>query len=236
MHDPIRRPVEVIAMHGWAGDSRCWKPWIEATTELGWFWQCGERGYGELQARETTWSTESPENALRIVIGHSLGPHLVAPGVLQRADAVVLLASFGTFVPPDRQGRRVRRALDGMAAKLRSEPEAKEMLRNFLAKAAAPQPADLLPPGPADGALNLGQLREDLEILCECEGLPRDFPENASILIIEASCDGIVDPMARSLLRQALPKAGTITFEAAGHALLETDVMKKVADFVESRR
>jgi pimeloyl-[acyl-carrier protein] methyl ester esterase len=37
----------VVAMHGWASDARCWKSWIEVAAELGWHWQCGERGYGE---------------------------------------------------------------------------------------------------------------------------------------------------------------------------------------------
>ena len=228
--------LQVVAMHGWAGDSRCWKPWTQATAELGWRWQCGERGYGELEPRQAAWPTDSPENTLRVVIGHSLGPHLVAADTLQRADAVVMLASFGTFVPPDRAGRRARAALDSMAAKLESEAEAKEMLRKFLINAAAPQPAGFLPAGPENGTLNLGRLREDLEILRTCDGLPRRFPENARVLIVEAGDDRIVDPIARSLLRETLPKADIITLKGAGHAFLQTDVIEKVADFVESMR
>ena len=219
-------------MHGWAGDSRCWEPWIGATREPEWNWQCGERGYGELAPCAPVWPEDLPEETTRVVIGHSLGLHLVASEVLGRADAIVLLASFGTFVPPDRTGRRVRAALDGMAAKLTSKSEAKEMLRKFLSGAAAPQPSDLLPAGPAQGELNLDRLREDLDTLRACDGLPRGFPERARVLIVEAGHDRIVDPVAQAMLRAALPKADAIRFEDAGHALLQTDVIGTVKKWV----
>lgn len=223
-----RNSLQVVAMHGWAGDSRCWEPWIAATTESGWHWQCGERGYGELEPRHAVWPTDSPGDALRVVIGHSLGPHLVAPDTLQRADAVVFLASFGAFVPPGRAGRHVRAALDGMAAKLASESEAKEMLRKFLANAAHPQPAALLPIGPENGPLRLEALRADLDILRACDGLPRGFPNDARVLVIEAEDDRIVTSEARALLRKELPNADIICLPGAGHALLQTDVLAKV--------
>lgn len=226
--------VQVIAMHGWAGDSRCWRPWIEATKAPGWHWQCGERGYGELASFAPAWPDDLPENALRVVIGHSLGPHLVASDVLRRADAVVLLASFGAFVPPDRAGQRVRAALHGMAAKLDSESEAKEMLRKFLTNVAAPQPVDLLPQGPEGDILNLRQLRGDLDILRECKGLPRGFPNDARVLIIEAEEDRIVAPEARAMLRSELPDADVVCLEGAGHALLQTDVLAKAVAWAQA--
>lgn len=221
-------PLQVIAMHGWAGDSRCWNPWIEATGQLGWRWQCGERGYGEIAPCAPAWPENTPPDALRLFIGHSLGPHLVAPDVLREADAIVMLASFGAFVPADRAGRRVRAALEGMAAKLGGPSEAKEMLRKFLINVAAPQPVGLLPQGPEDGMLNLRQLRGDLDILSECKGLPRGFPNDARVLIIEAEEDRIVVPEARAMLREELPDADIVSLEGAGHALLQTDALAKV--------
>lgn len=228
--------LQVIAMHGWAGDSRCWKPWIAVTKDLGWRWQCGERSYGEATPFLPAWPRDFSDDALRVVIGHSLGPHLVAPDVLQQADAVILLASFGTFVPPDRAGRRVRAALDGMAANLTNQSDAKEMLQKFLTNVAAPQSVSLLPPGPTEGALNFGQLRDDLEVLRACDGLPRGFPENISVLIVEAGDDRIVDPMAQTMLREALPQARVMRLEGVGHGLLRKGVIGKVVDFVESIR
>lgn len=226
--------VEAIAMHGWASDARCWQPWIGATEKLGWHWQCGERGYGEFEPFHPAWPANLPPNACRIVIGHSLGPHLVAPEVLRLADAVVLIASFGTFVPPDRAGRRMRAALEGMADKLGSQTEAKEMLRKFLANVAAPQSSDLLPQGPVDGTLQLDRLRADLEVLRQCEGLPRGFPLGARVLIVEAGNDRIVDPGAQSMLREVLPEADVIRLEREGHSLLGTGIVARVCDWAES--
>lgn len=181
--------------------------------------------------------TDITKQRRRVVIGHSLGPHLLTPEVLGCADAVILLASFGTFVPPGRNGRRARAALASMAAKLGNEEDAKGMLRKFLANAASPEPADLMPAGPVDGPLlGLTRLREDLALLTGCEGLPAGFSPEARVLIVDAEGDRIVEPEARAMLREALPRAEVMTLKSAGHALLKTNVIDAVLDWVETRR
>ena len=175
--------------------------------------------------------------ARRVVIGHSLGPHLVPPGILREADAVVLLASFAAFVTPGRSGRRARAALAGMASCLDDEAQARAMLENFMFKVAEPQSPGLLPPGPVDGPLdatNRTRLREDLALLGQCAGLPQGFPREARVLIVEAEEDRIVEPEARALLRAALPQADIMTLPDLGHALLGGDVIGRVAEWVES--
>jgi pimeloyl-[acyl-carrier protein] methyl ester esterase len=230
--------LEVIAMHGWAGDARCWQAWRTVTEPLGWHWQTGERGYGELAPQTPFWP-EGPADARRLILGHSLGPHLVPPGILRAADAVVLLASFAAFVPPGPSGRRTRAALAGMAACLADEAQARVMLRNFMVKVAEPQSPELLPPGPVDGPLNATgrtRLREDLGILDRCARLPEGFPPGARVLIVEAAEDRIVEPDSRALLRAALPEADVITRPGTGHALLGGDVIARVSEWVESWR
>lgn len=223
-------------MHGWASDARCWEPWFEPTRPLGWNWQCGERGYGNFEPHQPAWPDNIPSPVMRVFIAHSLGPHLAAPEMLAHADAIVLLASFGAFAPPDRAGRRVRRAIAAMADKLGDEHEARMMLRNFLTNAASPESSALLPPGPADGPLNLERLREDLAILDGCRGLPRGFPVGARVLIVEAARDTIVEPEAGIMLRGELPGATVITMENAGHSLLHTNVLEVATDWVEQQR
>jgi pimeloyl-[acyl-carrier protein] methyl ester esterase len=233
------QPLEIIAMHGWAGDARCWEGWRHATEELGWTWQTGERGYGENAPRAVAWKKQGNSWARRLVIGHSLGPHLVPSDVLCRAEAIVLLASFDTFVPPGREGRRGRAALAGMAACLDEEERARAMLTNFMQRVAAPQSPEVLPPGPLDGPLteiNRARLRADLEVLGRCHGLPEGFPRDARVLILEAEEDRIVEPAARALLREALPEADVITLPGVGHALLAGDVIESVVDWVEAWR
>jgi pimeloyl-[acyl-carrier protein] methyl ester esterase len=231
--------LEVIAMHGWAGDARCWLPWQKATTPLGWQWNCGERGYGHLPPCQPSWSLSPTHGTTRLVIGHSLGPHLLPSDVWQQAELVVLLASFAAFVPPGRQGRPVRAALKGMAGCLDNEAHARAMLSDFLAKAAAPKSVSLMPASPIDDELdhvNCVRLREDLSLLERCNRLPEGFPLGVPTLIVEAGEDQIVAPEARTLLRESLPHAEIMTLEGAGHALLCAELIERVVTWVGKQR
>ncbi|MEB3262794.1 MAG: alpha/beta hydrolase [Synechococcus sp.] len=242
--------LEILAMHGWAGDSRAWAPWRELARERGWSWTCGERGYGALPPVQPVWSASGP--AKRVAIGHSLGPHLLPPEVLAGADAVVLLASFAAFLPGGRAERSLRRGLAGMAAPLEAYLEAHEheaaaaehpsaaavrtMLKAFLAKAADPAPAAALPPGPeADPLTAAGcrRLLEDLHRLEASAGLPEGFPSAATVLVVEAEADRIVVPEAREQLRRALPDAAVLTLPGVGHSLLESAVLARVVGWLE---
>jgi pimeloyl-[acyl-carrier protein] methyl ester esterase len=233
-----KTPLQVIAMHGWGRDARTWEPWQKATAPLGWRWQTGERGYSRFSPCVPHWS-EHASGTRRLVIGRSLGPHMVLADVFREADTVVLLASFATFVLPGREGRRTRAALDGMAACLEDETRARAMLEVFTARVAEPQSPDLLPPGPLDGSLsedNRSRLREDLDLLARCDGLPTGFPRGARVLIVEGEEDRIVEPEARRMLREALPEADVITLPGVGHALLAGEVIDRVVEWVEARR
>ena len=230
--------LDVIAMHGWSRDARTWEPWRRPTEPKGWQWQTGERGYGQLPPRAPKWSAPSKE-VTRLVMTRSLGTHMLPAEILQLADMVVLLASFATFVPPGREGRRTRAALAGMAACLDDEARARTMLAAFTEKMACPQSTELLPPAPLDGPLdeaNRTRLREDLDLLRKCDGLPAGFPRNARVLIVEAGEDRIVEPEARKLLREALPEADIVTLPESGHALLAGDVIGLVTAWVEKQR
>jgi pimeloyl-[acyl-carrier protein] methyl ester esterase len=237
-------PVQVIAMHGWGGDSRGWSPWSQATNDLGWSWSCGERGYGHLPARQPSWQPQGR----RLLIGHSMGPHLLPPQLWAEAELVVLLASFGRFVPPGAAGRRQETALRGMVQRLQPleplEPEASQaqraqaLLQEFLVEAAAPASPEQLPLGPAQApiaAAGRQLLRQDLERLAACQDLPSGFPERLPVLLVEAGADRIVPEEARALLRQRLPAADRIVLPAAGHALLDPSLIPAVLEWIQAQ-
>ena len=213
--------TEVIAMHGWAGDSRAWAPWAALVQQRGWGFRCGERGYGQLDAALPTWD---PASTRRLLITHSLGPHLLPPALWRQATAAVLLTGFTAFVPPGRAGRAVAAGLRGMAAQLEAgEAATTAMLQQFFAKVADPLPAEHLPEGPLQqgiGAAGRRRLLADLEVLAHCNGLPEGFPAGIPALLVEAQDDRIVCAESRALLRQALPEATVWSLERAGHALL----------------
>ncbi|MFN9621510.1 MAG: alpha/beta hydrolase [Cyanobacteriota bacterium] len=226
---------QVIAMHGWAGDSRQWQPLAAAFEERGWHWRSGERGYGARAPQAPGWQGEGR----KVVIAHSLGPHLLPAEVWTAADAVVLLASFGRFVPPGAAGRRLRTALVGMAAALGDRDAARAMLRHFLSEAVAPDPIEAMVPGPEAGPLESPQrerLRADLELLERTEGLPEAFPGGVPVLIVEAGEDRIVAPEARALLREALPEATHLLLPGAGHALLTAPLLEPLLAWLASGR
>ena len=221
-------PLQVIAMHGWAGTAAGWEPWRAEAKARGWLWRSGERGYGAAPPALPAWEPAG----LRVLITHSMGLHLLPPELLAAAERVVLLAGFGRFVPPGAEGRRLRTALAAMAAQLAEGAEEAEtagrvqaLLRNFLARAAEPDPANLMPTGPADqpvGPSARERLRHDLALLAATTGLPTSFPTTVPVLLVEAGADQIVAPAARQLLRQELPAAEIVLLAEAGHAFLRS--------------
>jgi pimeloyl-[acyl-carrier protein] methyl ester esterase len=183
-----------------------------------------------------------------VLLGHSMGPHLVPPQLWAQAELVVLLASFSRFLPAGPAGRRLETALRGMGQRLEPleplEPEesqalrAQELLREFLVEAAAPAPSERLPAGPAEtpiAAAGRELLRHDLERLASCLDLPDGFPERRPVLLVEAGADRIVAPEARELLRQRLPDASRLVLPEAGHALLDRALIPAVLDWIQGQ-
>ena len=224
--------MQLIAMHGWAGDSRSWAPLQQACQARGWDLQCGERGYGGMPPVVPSWR---PSRGMKVVVAHSFGPHLLPAAVLEEADAVVLLASFGRFIPEGRQSRAVRTALAAMAEQLQGDG-ANAMLRAFLAKAAAPGDPALLPEGPGHADLTpqgRTRLSSDLAELGRTSGLPEGFPTGARVLLVEAGADQIVASESSQALAASLPQADHVVLQGAGHCLLGTAALPMVLAWLE---
>ena len=230
-------------MHGWSGDSVAWAPWERHFSRQGWLWQSGERGYGHRSAYEPSWAETNmaqPKRARRVVIGHSLGPHLLSTAVLNQATDVVLLASFGRFVPTGPEGRALRTGLKGMRKAIGGEGES-TMLRTFLQRAAQPAGLEGLPPGPEQQGLSergRERLRADLDRLIGTEGLPVGLPQTARVLVVEAAEDAIVAPAASRELLQALTrhlekKPEHWQLSGVGHALLVPDLLIGVQKWLD---
>ena len=234
---------QVIAMHGWSGDSVAWAPWERHFSRQGWLWQSGERGYGHRSAYEPSWAETNmaqPKRARRVVIGHSLGPHLLSTAVLNQATDVVLLASFGRFVPTGPEGRALRTGLKGMRKAIGGAGES-TMLRTFLQRAAQPAGLEGLPPGLEQQDLSQRgreHLRTDLDRLIGTKGLPEGLPETARVLVVEAAEDAIVAPAASRELLQALvrhleQKPEHWNLSGVGHALLVPDLLVRVRQWLD---
>ena len=233
---------QVIAMHGWSGDSHSWGPWIRHFKHHHWSWQSAERGYGKRQEHMPFWQDDQDPIKLqrRVVIAHSLGPHLLPDAVFTHATDVVLLASFSRFVPEGPKGRALKTGLKSMRRCLGSDAEA-EMLTTFLRRAAAPSPPDGLPRGPIQEGLSIEgrqRLSDDLDRLIASAELPVGLQHTTRVLVVEAAQDAIVVPAAQQELRDALQArlqhpAEHWCLSDSGHALLVPDLLIRIQRWLD---
>ena len=235
---------QAIAMHGWSGDGRAWGPWQRHFQRHGWQWQSGERGYGARPPTQPTWlpDPDAPDRQRRVVIGHSLGPHLMAPTVLAKATDVVLLASFSRFVPEGRAGRSLQTALKGMGDCIGTADEA-TMLKTFLQRAADPAHASCLPSNPVSDGLSAGgrqRLQADLDLLRSTTGLPDGMPADSMVLVVNAEADAIVVPPSQQQLLEDLAvhlqhPATRWSMPGSGHALMVPDLLVRVQQWLDQQ-
>ena len=234
---------QVIAMHGWSGDSNSWRGWSYFFKRNGWIWQSGERGYGELPMIKPQWQKQAKQSlkTTRAVIVHSLGLHLLDREVLTKATHIVLLCSFSRFLPEGNNSRVLFTALKRMQSLIGTSQEG-QMLESFLEKACYPDPTTTIPPGPiTKGISSQGRVRlkDDLELLVKSKGIPAGFPRNAKVLAVDSEEDSIVVPEAKAILMkdllnhlQTLPTHWSLP--RAGHSLLSLGLGKRVQNWLES--
>ena len=219
-------------MHGWGSDQRSWDAFQPLCQDRGWPLQRLDRGYGRFPAQSVSWLPQGR----RALLLNSLGSQLVPGELLQQAEAVVLLASFGSFVPKGTAGRPLQQALRLMDQRLESG-DLLGLFADFRPKVADPQPVEALHPGVEDGPVSdegLRRLRQDLELLRCCQGLPATFPGQASVLLVEAMADAIVHPKSRAALRQELPHADLLELAGIGHGLLSPGLCDQVVDWLDA--
>ena len=223
--------LQILAMHGWGSSAAHWQPWEEAWQPRPWRLRCGDRGYGQSVATMPEWD----HRGLRVLLANSAGIHFLPEQVLAAAEVVVLLASFGRFVPSGIAGTTLRVQLAAMDQYLRNGDVA-TLFAQFRAEVAAPQPVEQLPAGidPEEvSAIGVQRLRDDLSLLGRLEGLPAAFPKGVPVLIVEATADRIVHPVSRAELVRSLPAAECFKQEGCGHGLLDPQLIPRVIRWLD---
>ena len=218
--------MQVLAMHGWAGQAGAWSHWRQRFEDEGATWTSADRGYDGGEVIAPAWSTGPGR---KLLIAHSLGLHLLPSPALAQADALVLLGSFSAFVPDGRAGRALAAALQGMQAALGSDQEL-PMLERFLDKAASPHARSALPPAPLlQGLTTLGRqrLQQDLELLAHCKTLPAGWPEAVPVLVVQGERDAVVHAAsAQQLIDDLGHQPLTLHRDPQwGHALIKPTVL-----------
>ena len=232
---------EIIAMHGWAGDSNQWSNWEKIFKCCEWEWQNSERGYTAISPHIPKWNQNSNQVKLKkVAICHSLGSHLLDKQVLHSATHVILINSFSRFIPSGKENRPVQMALNRMMNAINT-PNESAMLRKFHVKAYKPNYLDVK--SIESNLLNISdegrlRLKNDLIRLINSDSLPIGLNDYANVLIVNSKQDYILanqtkEKLAEDLIKhlEAVPKI--INFQDEGHSITKIKNIKKVKHWLE---
>ena len=230
---------EIIAMHGWAGDSNQWSNWEKIFKCCEWEWQATERGYKDISPHTPKWNQNS-NKIKRVAICHSLGLHLIDKQVLHSATHVILINSFSRFIPSSKENRIIKLALSRMMDAI-STPNEASMLRKFHIKAYKPNYIDA--ESIESNLINISdpgrvRLENDLKLLINSDSLPIGLNTHANVLIVNSEEDYILAKQTKSKLAEDLrnhleflPK--TINLQDEGHSITKIENIKKIKHWLE---
>ncbi|WP_269611423.1 alpha/beta hydrolase [Prochlorococcus marinus] len=232
---------EIIAMHGWAGDSHQWSNWEKIFKSCDWEWQTSERGYKNISPHIPKWNNNSNQVELkRVAICHSLGSHLIDKEILHSATHVVLINSFSRFIPNSKEDRPTKLALNRMMNKINTPNEA-SMLRKFYIKAYKPNDIDIK--SSESKLIHISdsgrlKLKNDLKLLMNSDSLPIGLKNSAKVLIVNSQQDYILSNQTKAQLAEDLknhletiPKI--INLQDDGHFITKIKNIKKVKHWLE---
>ena len=229
---------EIIAMHGWAGDSEQWSNWIDLFKCCDWRWQTVERGYKDIISNTPRWSTTSNQIGLqRIAICHSLGSHLIDKEILCTATHVVLLNSFSRFIPSGKENRSITIALNKMINTINT-PNELSMLKKFYIKSHKPNVINI-----ESKLLHISEsgrlrLKNDLKLLINSDTLPAGLNTDAKVLVINSEKDYILANKTKEKLIEDLTnylevEPAIINLQDEGHSISKIKSIKKIKQWLE---
>ena len=232
---------EIIAIHGWAGDSNQWSNWEKIFKSYDWEWQTSERGYKDICPHKPMWTYESNQiKLMRVAICHSLGAHLIDKEILYSATHVVLVNSFSRFIPSGKENRHIKLALNRMMNAINT-PNEEAMLKKFYMKAYKPNNIDF--ESIQSNLLHISdsgrlRLKNDLKLLMKTNSLPTGLNNSAKVLVVNSEQDYILAnqtkvKLTRDLINhlEVIPK--TINFQDEGHFITQIKNIKKVLHWLE---
>ena len=232
---------EIIAIHGWAGNSHQWSNWEKIFKSCDWKWQNFERAYKDISPHKPTWNYNTNQVELkRVAICHSLGSHLIDKKVLHSATHIVLINSFSRFIPSGKENRPIKLALKRMMNTINT-PNEEVMLSRFHTKAFKPNHIDVK--SSESNLLHLSisgrlRLKNDLKLLMNSDSLPIGLNNSAKVLIVNSKQDYILATQTKEKLAMDLrnyldasPK--TINLQDEGHTITKIKNIKKVKHWLE---
>ena len=232
---------EIIAMHGWAGDSNQWSIWIDLFKCSGWEWQTAERGYKDISPYMPKWNNDLNQIGFkRVAICHSLGSHLIDKKILYSASHVVLINSFSRFIPAGKEKRSVIMALKRMMNEINT-PKDPTMLRKFHIKAHKPNDVDMESTESNLFHMNekgRSRLKNDLKLLMDSDSLPTGLNTDAKVLVINSEKDFILanqtkEKLTEDLINYLEIEPSIINLQEEGHCISKINSIKIIKHWLE---
>lgn len=201
----------ILCYHGWAFDSACWTPWLEALGS-NFDVRLFEAGYFQKEGNEPEFFISHGE---KIVIAHSFGLHQCKDKLLAQADILVLFGGFLEFHPHAAQfRRRSKLVLQKMISEFQTSPQS--VLQKFYQNVYLPSS----PPEKDFSALNKNRLLDDLVRLHQQKIEVEKLKKVDKICILHGSDDAIVPRRkGRELHDNFWSKSKYFEIKKAGHAL-----------------
>ncbi len=232
---------EIIAMHGWAGDSNEWSNWIDFFQCCGWEWQAAERGYKDKSPDSPSWKNDLNQvGRKRVAICHSLGSHIIDKKVLSSATHVVLINSFSRFIPSGKENRSITMALNKMMHAINT-PNELSMLKKFHLKAHKPNAINM--ESIESNIFHISdsgrlRLKNDLKLLINSDSLPTGLNCESKVLIINSKQDYILPNQTKEKLAEDLidyfgVEPAIINIEDEGHSISKIKNIKKIKQWLE---
>lgn len=214
--------VELILQHGWGFDARVWNAWLRPLAGMhpSVLIHVGERGYYGAQSLTPHFIDSG---ALKVLVTHSLGLHLIPRHCLAQADILFMCGSFLSFHPDDQlSNRRSKRIVRNIRQKLAVTPYT--VLSDFLKLCyTSDDDSRLLPLATVqqEEHLDLDRLTCDLDILDRCDlfGEVTNIRSDARICVMHGTADHVVSPDKAIEIAELLRQTKLALIEQGSHAL-----------------
>ena len=229
---------EIIAMHGWAGDSNQWSSWIELFQCCDWKWQNADRGYKDVNPYSPKWINDINHiGETKVAICHSLGLHLIEKEILSTATHIVLINSFSRFIPSGKDNHIILLALKKMMSAINT-PDEQTMLKKFFIKSYKPNPINVESNSLSISHSGRLKLKNDLNLLMNTDALPTALNTEAKVLVINSKNDFIIanqtkEKLAEDLIKSMKEKPRIIDLQEEGHSISEIKNIQKIKDWLE---
>ena len=216
--------VELYFMHGWGFNSQIWQEWT--LPSLGNVVRNKfDRGY--FSKANMTFPLDS--HALRVLIVHSFGLHMVPKELFAKIDFLVLISSFNNFLTNSNDDRVQKKKLAIMRRKFSTHP--KEVLADFYLECGidAVKEAAFV----TFETLNQDFLKTDLDLLVTSSfdlALLSSIPR---ILLLHGENDRVVSINQSKILQSKLSNSHLFIIPQGEHALPLLNY-RECADLVEA--